>query len=267
MQQTYIYIIFIALFTLVSCVEDIDPNFEFEEQVFISGLMTDEEGVVTVQIQKTNPVTDTIFNGVNDAQVSLFTRDASNTVSLVTNSFLIENGTYTTSEMITPIIGNAYWIEVILQDQTVLISEEEILTSPIPIMNMVKNGNTVEISFIGPLDVQNFYLFRIEILRDDVLLSNNFGIGLDRIVNENEEKFLTIGDIKDGETVRVSLHNINYTTFQFYSNVVSNLRNEPELASLFLPVNVVGNITNKTTNELVLGNFGVAGFSTMTKDF
>ncbi|MBW1295463.1 DUF4249 family protein [Aquimarina litoralis] len=267
MKKLHIYITLIGLFTLIGCVEDINPNFEFEEQVFISGLMTHEDGFVSIQVQKTVSVTDTTFSAVNDAQVSLFTKDASNTVSLVSNSFDIENGTYTTSEMITPIIGNIYWIEVMLQDETVFISEEEVLTPPIPIMDMVKNGNTVTLSITGPLDEQNFYLFRIEIIRDGILFSDEIGVGLDRIINENEEKFLTIGDINDGDTVKASLYNINYSTFQFYSNVVSNLGNEPEVSALFLPINLIGNIKNITTNEVALGNFGVAGFSVMTQDF
>lgn len=267
MKKRHLYITFILVFTLISCVEDINPNFEFEEQVFISGLMTHEEGFVSVQIQKTVPVTDTTFSALNDAQVSLFTRDASNTVSLVSNSFIAENGTYRTSEIITPVIGNAYWIEILLANEAIFISEEEILTPPIPIMDMEKNGNTVTISITGPLDEQNFYLFDVEIIRDNVLISDDIGVGLDRIMGENEEKFLTISDINDGDIVTVNLHNINFPTFQFYSNVVSNLGNEPEVSALFLPINLIGNITNTTTNEVALGNFGVTGFSTMTKNF
>lgn len=268
MKKLYIYIILVFACILTSCVEDISPDFEFEEQVFVSGLLTNNEGFVSVQIQKTVPVTDTTFSAVNDAQISLFTRDASdNTVSLVSDSFTVDNGEYTSSEMVTPIVGNAYWIEVMLQDQIVLRSEEEILTPSIPIMDMVKNGDIVRITITGPIDVQNFYLYRVEILKDGVLISDDIGVGNDRIINENPEKFLDIGDINEGDTLRVSLHNINFNTFQFYVNVVSNQLDEAGVSALFSPINIVGNITNTTTNKLALGNFGIAGFSTMTMDF
>ncbi|PKV48037.1 uncharacterized protein DUF4249 [Aquimarina sp. MAR_2010_214] len=267
MKKLYIYITLVLLSILTSCVEDINPDFEFEEQVFISGLLTSEEDYVSVQIQKTTPVTDTTFSAINDVQVSLFTKNVSNTASLVSDSFTIDNGNYRTSEMITPIIGNTYWIEVMLQDQTVIKSEEEILKPSIPIIDMVKNGNTVRVTFKGPIEEQNFYLIRIEVFKGDMSISDEYGVFNDRIVNEVEEKILDIGNIKTGETVRVSLHNINFTTFQFYANVLRNQGDEPGFSSLFPPINIVGNITNTITNELILGNFGIAGFSTMTMDF
>ncbi|MEM7484943.1 MAG: DUF4249 family protein [Bacteroidota bacterium] len=266
MKKTYYHIALIFLSILTSCLDDIEPEFEFEEQVFISGLLTNEDDFVTVEIQKTVPVADTTFNAVNDAKVSLFTRDASNTVSLVSDSFNVANGAYTTSEMITPTIGNAYWVEVMLQDQTILKSEEEVLRQPIPILDMVKNDNTVRITFTGPIDEQNFYLIRVEVLKDGELISDNIDVFNDRIMNENPEKFLDIGNIKNDETVRVSINNINFSTFQFYLNVFGG-ENDFDFASLFLPINIVGNVTNIATNELALGNFGVAGISTMTMDF
>lgn len=267
MKKQYIYITLVSLTILTSCLDDITPDFEFEEQVFISGLLTNEEGFVSVEIQKTVPVADTIFNAVNDAQVSLFTRDASNTVSLVSDSFIGTNGNYSTSEIITPTIGKTYWIEVILQDQTVLRSEEEILKAPIPIIDMVKNGNTVRITFTDQIGEQNFYLIRTEVLRDGVLISDIWEVFNDRFIDENLEEFLDIGNINNGDTVRVSANNINFNTFQFYRNVYGRLDDDLGLSSFFLPINIVGNVVNTTTNELVLGNFGVAGFSTMTMNF
>lgn len=267
MKKLPIYIIFISFFTFISCVEDISQDFEFKEQVFISGLLTSEEGFVSIQVQKTVPVTDTSFSAINDAQISLFTRDVSNNTLLVSDSFTINNGIYTTSEMITPIIGNTYWIEVLLQDQTVLISEEEILRPPIPITDMIKTEDSIRITFNGPIDVQNFYLIHLEILKDGVIISDELIVSNDRIINEEEEKILVITGMNEGETLRVDISNINFTTFQFYSNVISNQGNEPEVSSLFLPVNLVGNITNTATDELVLGNFGVAGLTPITIDF
>jgi len=267
MKKLHIYITFIYLFVLASCVEDIRLGFEFEEQVFISGLLTNESDFVSVQIQKTVPVTDTTFSPVNDAQVSLFTRDVSNTISLISDSFRVDNGVYTSTEMITPTIGNAYWIEVMLPDQTTLKSEEEILKPPVPILDMVKTGNTVRITFRDQIGQQNFYLSRIEVLRDGEIITNVLNVFSDTVVTENLEEYLDISGINDGETVRISAYNINFNTFQFYNNIIREDQNDIEVLTLFLTTNIIGNITDTTTNKLALGNFGIAGFSTMTMDF
>lgn len=257
----------IALLPIVtSCVDEITPDFEFEEQVFISGFLTNEEGFISVQIQKTVPITDTIFSAINDAQVSLFTRDESNTISLVSDSFVVNDGEYQTSEFITPIIGNTYWMEVILQDESFLKSKEEILKPPIPIISMVRNENTVRITVTDQVEEENFYLVRLEVFNDTTVISDNWGVFNDTVIDENLEEFIEIDNVNDGDTVRASIYNINFNTFQFYDNVF-RASDDLGLSALLSPINIVGNVTNTTTNELALGNFGVAGFSTMTMDF
>ncbi len=266
MKKRYILTLAAAIVLISGCIDEISPDFEFEEQVFISGLLTNETGFVSVSIQKTVAVTDTTFNAVKDARVSLFTRNTSDTVSLVSDSFEVTEKGYTSSEIITPIIGNAYWIEVTLQDQTMLRSEEEILNPPISITDMVKTNNTVRIRFSDPIEEQNFYITRIEVLKDGELISNNVDVFSDVIRNDNSEIFLDISGVSTGNTVRTRIYNINFNTFQFYLNVFGG-ENDLGLSSLFLPVDVVGNVTNTTINELALGNFGIAGFSTMTTNF
>ncbi len=266
MNKRYIYITIVSLSILTSCLDEITPDFEFEEQVFISGLLTNEAGFVSVQIQKTIPVTDTIASAVNDAQVSLFMRDASNTVSLVSDSFTVIDEEYRTSNIITPTIGNSYWLEVILQDQTVLKSEEEILKTPVPILSMVKNGDLVRLTVTDQIGEENFYLVLFEVLNDGAFVFDYWGVFNDTFVNEDLEEFVQINGVNDGDTVQASIYNINFNTFQFYDNIL-RAQDDLGLSSLFLPINIVGNVTNTTTKKLALGNFGIAGFSTITVDF
>ncbi len=268
MKNLYINITLVSLSLLTSCMEEISLESEFEEQVFISGILTSEADFVSVQIQKTVQVADTSFSAVNDAQVSLFTRDASDKVSMISDSFIVTNGEYQTSETITPVFGNTYWIEVVLRDQTVLTSEEETL-SPVQITAMVKNRNRVQITFTDSSEEQNFYLIHLEAFKDKELVIDEFSVFSDRFLNEESEKTLELNNnIEDGHTVRVSLHKLNFNTFQFYRNLLGiEIDDDLVLPSLFLPINIVGNITNTKTKRLVLGNFGVAGISTMTMDF
>ncbi|MDB4292416.1 DUF4249 domain-containing protein [Maribacter sp.] len=266
MKKRYLYLTIALLALLTSCLDEIAPDLELKEQVFISGLLTSDPDFVALEIQNTVSVVDTTFSAVNDAQVSLFTRDASGSVSLVSDSFTVNNGEYQTSEIIRPTVGNTYWVEVILQDQTVLKSEEEILKTPIPIISMVKNGSTVRVTVTDQIEEENFYLVRLEVLKDGTLISDNYGIFNDTVIEENLEEFVEIDNVNDGETVRASIYNINFNTFQFYDNVF-RAQDDLGLSALFSPINLEGNVTNTTTNELALGNFGIAGFSTLTIDF
>jgi len=266
MKNILFYISLIFLSLLTSCVDNITPDYEFEEQVFISGILTSEADYVTVQIQNTVQVTDSIFSSVNNAQVSLFTRDVSNTVSLVSDSFVANNGEYTTSGIVTPIIGNTYWVEVMLEDETLLKSEEELLKSSIPILRMEKNEDVVQIIYADPTETQMFYFAQVEVFRENELIDEYIYLINDTQLSEDLEASLSVGNINEGDTVKVNFHHINFNTFQFYYNVF-NVGDGINVASLFLPRSIVGNITNMTTNELALGNFSIAGFSTMTIDF
>lgn len=266
MKKLYIYLILIPLISFTSCVEEIVPAYEFEEQVFISGLLTSEADFVSVQIQNTVEVNDSIFNPHNTAQVSLYTKDTSNSVSLVSNSFIANKGDYTSTEVIAPIIGNTYWIEVTLEDETVLQSEKEIMKPPILILGMEKTDDVVKITFSDQTDAQNFYLIQMDVSRDNELISEDFFLINDITLTENLEESISINDINDGDTVEVNIYNINFNTFQFYFNILG-IEDDLALSSLFLPINIVGNMTNITTNELTLGNFGIAGFSSLSTEF
>ena len=57
-------------------------------------------------------------------------------ISLITNSFNVSNGRYQSDQMITPIIGNYYWIEVELSDGVKFTSDPELLKTPVPIENI-----------------------------------------------------------------------------------------------------------------------------------
>jgi len=266
MKKLYKYITFIFIPIFTSCFEEIPPNFELEEQVFISGLLTSEESFVSVQIQKTVAITDTIFNAVNDAQVSLFTRDQNNEVSLVSDSFVVTNGDYRSSDMITPTIGNSYWIEVTLSDQTVFTSKEEILKPPLGIIDMVRTENEVRVTFENQINEQNFFFIRFELLKDNILINSGWDLFSDTATNTDAEEFILLSNINRGETLRVIVHNVNSDTFQFYRNIFGS-PDDPYISTLFSPINLYGNVTNATTDKIALGNFGIAGFSTMTMDF
>lgn len=249
---------------------EIPNTFEFQEQVFISGLFTNEVGFASVDIQKSIPADSTGFNPVNDAQVVLYSREAANsTAVLVADSFTVSNGRYTSTstEEITSTVGHTYWVDILLQDGTTFISEEEVLKSSLPLIKTLNENGTTGISFLDPINEDNFYLSHFEYFKDDTLSSDSWGLFND--LNEDSDMpftIYTIGNLTDGGTVKVSLYNINFNTFQFYNNSLVQLDNDFDI--FFSPLrNLYGNVTNTTTNKIALGNFGIAGFSTITMDF
>ena len=267
-MKKYLIITLLSLCFLNSCLEEFpSSDFEFQEQIFISGLMTSEADYVSVDIQKTVPVTnETDFSALNNADVSLFTRDALDIVSLVSDSFIVTDGIYTTSEIITPIIGNSYWVEIVLEDQTRLISEEETLHPAIPIIDVVKNENTVQITYAEPLDEQSLFFIEVNISNNNEIISESLSLFDNRGVIEASERVFNINEVNTGDTVKVTIININFNTYQYYLNVFGNPE-DFDTAAFFLPINHNGNIKNAVTNELVLGNFVVAGFNTITMEF
>ena len=131
---------------------------------------------------------------------------------MVSDSFIVTDGIYTTSEMITPIIGNSYWVEVVLEDQTRLISEEEILHPAIPIIDVAKNENTVQITYAEPSDEQSLFFIEVNVSSNNEMISESLNLFDNRDVIEDTERIFNINEVNTGDTVKVNIININYNT-------------------------------------------------------
>lgn len=267
-MKTYIPITLLFFLCFISCSEEIPFDFKFEEQIFISGSIDDKTDYVSVQIQKTVSPSSDLVNSVNDAQVFLYSKDQDLNTTLLSDSFDIDEGVYTTSNKITPVIGNSYWIEVILEDGTILKSDEEIMKSIIQIKEVKRENNSIVILYDDPVEEDNFYIYHFDFLENNDVLTNRFMILInDSTFNGKENAEISIVDdyIKEGTTFKMSISNVSYTTYQYYSNLLSN-QGEDEI-SLSTPANIIGNITNTNTNRRGLGNFSVSGFSSLSKEF
>lgn len=264
---TYIFISILFVHIFYNCSgfqaeHEIPYNFEFKEQVFIMGLLTNESGLVSLDIQKSIPADSTGFDPINNAQVYLYTKNG-HEPELITDDFTIENGKYTSAEILNSIEGNSYWAEIILEDGTILKSEEEILKSPIG-LSITDFDDVIHINIEDPNDEENFYLIYTEIYNGDDLLFDTWSLIDD--INDDSEMYLVFSNQEEGVTLKMNLYNINFNTFQFYYNTLPQLENELDI--FFPPLNnLYGNITNIETNKLVLGNFGIAGYSHIVKEF
>lgn len=265
MKSLYIYILLV--FSLLSCTEEIPLQTNFKAQTIINGIISNLNQQVVITVQESVPVDAIQPSFINDANISLFTKDPNGNILLVTNEFEVTNGTYTSFESINSIIGNYYWIEVELSNGSSYKSaEEELLKAPVPINNISSENNATRVSFSDPVEDTNFYRLAT-IFHDNNQDHVIYELSNDVLFNGNDDAFIETETLYNGD-VNAALANINYNTYQYYINLQEQqFATEDEEDSgpgqLFAspPISLTGNILNTSTNEKALGNFGVLSIS------
>ncbi|EZH71613.1 hypothetical protein ATO12_06540 [Aquimarina atlantica] len=286
MKSIYIKIITgsLLIFCIISCTKEISLDVTHEPQTIIFGSISNETVPVSIRIQQSVPLQDSSSSKpVNDASVSLYAKDTSGNTNLITNDFAINQGIYTSTQSISTIIGYSYWIEVRLTDGTLFKSKEELLKPVVLIKNTgIKNGDVLEIEFSDPGDDTNFYKFTVELFNEGQLVSSNTSQSNDVVFNGKESASVEVDlfrlqdDDEDitvlYDEIKVTFCNINFSSYQFYLNQSLQLEaNDSESSGdpsqLFAtpPVNLLGNITNSSSNTVVLGNFTVNSLSTVNQ--
>lgn len=271
MKSLYrIIVIILCFIPILSCLKETPLDAEFEPQVFIYGYLINNTDNIKITIQRTVPVNNTTLDPINDASVFLYTEDSDGTVRLVTNDFQVSEGVYLSTDAVIGLIGNKYWIEVILADGTTYESVHEPLKEPVQIKTISKVNGYPRVIFSDPGNETNFYQVHFSFYNNGSLISEVFELSNDILFNGNENAFietLTSG----GDILTVSLLNLNFHTYEYYVAAHEQYENQvdfgdPETTEPFLifskpPINLIGNIRNTTTDRKALGFFGVFSFS------
>ncbi len=270
MKLRYLYILILVVF--IGCTKETTLDTDFKAQTFIFGTLTDEPTNLVITIQESVPVGSvaTRPKPVKNAKITLYTKSPSGTVAVVSNDFIEQEENYISSQIIAPVIGNFYWIEVALEDGTTFKSIEEKLKNPIPITEITKVNGFTRASFKDPVNENNFYKLEVISTGDgysyrDTQLSN------DLLFNGNDDAFIEVESFS-GNAITAALLNFNYNTYQFYLNIAAQEEaiqgyNDEDSAGdpspLFAPppVHLTGNISNTVTGRKALGNFGVTSIS------
>jgi len=278
----------VLLLILCSCTKEISVDVPYQPTTIIYGSISTDNTPVVINIQQSVPLNSTAtHNPVNNAMIQLYTKNNAGVTSLVTDNFSITNGVYTSTSNINSVIGNFYWIEVVLADGTVFKSKEELLKPIVPIISVEQSDSADDIAtikFNDPANDTNYYKFKIDLYFNGQSVSNNFSQSNDVVFDGNPEASVDIDLFKyedkdeEDETqieydeVRVSFSNINFSSYQFYLNQslqieASESDNSGDPSQLFAspPVNLLGNITNTSTNSIALGNFTVEAKSTVVE--
>jgi len=265
-------VLFFLFLFMASCNEEITLNTNFEPQIFIFGNITNNANPLKITIQESVPVENTSKdpNPVHNAKITLFTKNSNNDTSVVTNNFEENNGEYISMQIISPIIGDFYWIEVELEDGTLYKSAEEQLKPVVKIDKISKTENILRVTFKDPETDRNFY--KLEVLsKNGATEMADYELTNDVLFNGNTNAYIEIGKELSGSEVSATLLNFNYTTYQFYVNITAQeeAQDGEEGGGPFQlfappPVHLTGNIINTTTKRKALGNFGVVSVSTLS---
>ena len=273
-------ILLVILLCLSSCTKEITVDITHEPKTIIYGTISQETETVTVQVHQSVPLNAQATSApVNNATIFLYTRNASGNSSLVTSNFNVNQGLYSSSQPITAITGNTYWIEVVLNNGTTFKSAEELLKPVVPIMEVeISTDDYVTIYFSDPVEDTNFYKFETLLYNNGTLVSRNKSESNDVVFNGRNDAYVEMDlynfqqeDEEDDsediiyDAVEIRFYNINFSSYQFYLNQslqqeANDSEESGDPSQLFAtpPVNLLGNIVNKSTNEVILGNFTVS---------
>jgi hypothetical protein len=268
MKPLYKIIVISSILTLFNCTEEITPPTNFTSKVFIFGNITNNSDFLRIKIGKTVPLNSTSSNPVNNATISLFTKDINNNTSIVTDDFSAINGTYESTQKITPTIGNYYWIEVKVDNITYK-SSQEILKTPISITNIEAVNGRLRAIFSDPQDEINHYLINFSFYDQyDNVVAEEYELSNDILFDGNPKAFIETSDYyfhRSSKRAAILTH-LNFETYQFYLNISAQEESNEEYddeggdpGRLFASpsTNLTGNIINTSTNQFALGNFGV----------
>ena len=276
MKLRYLYIFILVVF--IGCTKEMTLDTDFKSQIFIFGTLTDEPKNLVITIQESVPVrsVSTEPKPVKNAKITLYTKSPSGAVAVVTDNFIEQEENYISSQIIAPLLGNYYWIEVILEDGTAFKSIEEKLKNPIPITKITKANGFTRARFKDPVNEKNFYKLEV------ISAGNEYSfwhtqLSNDILFNGNDDAFIEVESFS-GNNITAALLNFNYDTYQFYLNIAAQEdviqeydeeENSGDPSRLFAPppVHLTGNISNTVTGKKALGNFGVTSISRKAMEF
>lgn len=266
------------------CTKEISLDVAHEPQTIIYGSISNETSPVSIHILQSVHLQDSSPSiPINNASVSLYTKDISGNTNLVTDNFIVNNGVYTSTQSISATIGNLYWIEVLFNDGTLCKSKQELLKPVVSLqgVNVSIDNEFMQVFFDDPINDKNFYKINLSLLNNGQIISSNNSIFNDLLFDGIKNTIVNVNFLNRENTPneiifnqkKITLSNINTSSYQFYLNQIQQLEtnnNESigDPGQLFAtpPVNLIGNIINTNTNKVILGNFTVNSIDTILID-
>ncbi|MCG8795629.1 DUF4249 family protein [Tenacibaculum finnmarkense] len=276
MKSPYIlFIIFISIFTFFGCSKTIPLDDIYEPHVIVRGGIT-KNNIIFVDLQQTVPVSVITKKPINTAKVSLHTKGENILDTKIADVLILDEkeGKYAIKKEFNPMVGNYYWIKIILEDGTILESVPELFKPKVVLNKITKEDEGTRITFEDfSGDKKDFYLitYTFYTKQGDVIFTD-FLIENDVFFEEGEAAFFEIEDISD--SVEVEMSSISFNTYNFLKSYLTQIETQ-EIADgdffsqLFSgpPANLEGNIINKATGRKALGFFELFNPTVKKQDF
>ncbi|MCG8762849.1 DUF4249 family protein [Tenacibaculum finnmarkense] len=276
MKSPYIlFIIFISIFTFFGCSKTIPLDDIYEPHVIVRGGIT-KNNIIFVDLQQTVPVSVITKKPINTAKVSLHTKGENSAAKKIADVLILDEkeGKYAIKKEFNPMVGNYYWIKIILEDGTILESVPELFKPKVVLNKITKEDEGTRITFEDfSGDKKDFYLitYTFYTKQGDVIFTD-FLIENDVFFEEGEAAFFEIEDISD--SVEVEMSSISFNTYNFLKSYLTQIETQ-EIADgdffsqLFSgpPANLEGNIINKATGRKALGFFELFNPTVKKQDF
>ncbi|MBE7634249.1 DUF4249 family protein [Tenacibaculum finnmarkense genomovar ulcerans] len=276
MKSPYIlFIIFISIFTFFGCSKTIPLDDIYEPHVIVRGGIT-KNNIIFVDLQQTVPVSVITKKSINTAKVSLHTKAENSAAKKIADVLILDEkeGKYAIKKEFNPMVGNYYWIKIILEDGTILESVPELFKPKVVLNKITKEDEGTRITFEDfSGDKKDFYLitYTFYTKQGDVIFTD-FLIENDVFFEEGEAAFFEIEDISD--SVEVEMSSISFNTYNFLKSYLTQIETQ-EIADgdffsqLFSgpPANLEGNIINKATGRKALGFFELFNPTVKKQDF
>jgi hypothetical protein len=300
MKNTLIISCLLSILLHTSCVDEISTEVPYELNYIVYGSITNQKQKVRIEVYKSSLLLvkpelgepqespdGGSFSGngkgtsipINDAIITLYSQDNENNETIITNDFNVKKGIYTSEHKIEGKTGKTYWIEVLLNDGTKLISKKETLKEVVAIEKTeFETNDFVKVSFKDPKDARNLYLLESSFFFRGQLVKKTFEVSNDVLFDGSSKASMGIDvygkPVADPplDKLKIRLSNVNFSTYQFFLNLKKqyeeNTNNSDENGEeqnsgnpdqLFAApsVNLYGNIKNKNTGKKALGNFSV----------
>ncbi|MBE7645986.1 DUF4249 family protein [Tenacibaculum finnmarkense] len=276
MKSPYIlFIISISIFTFFGCSKTIPLDDIYEPHVIVRGGIT-KNNIIFVDLQQTVPVSVITKKPINTAKVSLHTKAENSAAKKIADVLILDEkeGKYAIKKEFNPMVGNYYWIKIILEDGTILESVPELFKPKVVLNKITKEDEGTRITFEDfSGDKKDFYLitYTFYTKQGDVIFTD-FLIENDVFFEEGEAAFFEIEDISD--SVEVEMSSISFNTYNFLKSYLTQIETQ-EIADgdffsqLFSgpPANLEGNIINKATGRKALGFFELFNPTVKKQDF
>ncbi|WBX74034.1 DUF4249 family protein [Tenacibaculum pacificus] len=276
MKSPYIlFIIFISIFTFFGCSKTIPLDDIYEPHVIIRGGIT-QDNVVYVDIQQTVPVDVITKKPINTAKVSLYTKGENILDTKIADLLILDekDGKYAIENQFNPIVGNYYWLTIILEDGTILESIPELFKAKVEIKEITQEDENTRVTFKDFLgDQKDFYLITYKFYNEQGdFVFTDFYIENDVFFEEGEDASSEIE--YTSKSVEVEISSISFNNYNFFKSYLTQIETQDVedgdfFSQLFSgpPANLEGNIVNKKTGRKELGFFGLFNPTIKKQDF